>query len=187
MMAHREEHEFCLYVKKLFPNYFNCKKVLDVGSLSINGSNRKLFEQCEYIGLDLGAGENVDVVSLAHEYDEPDNSFDVILSTETFEHDMYLSKTLANIIRLLKSGGLFFFACATTGRAKHGTRTIKPETSPFTAKMSMWRDYYKNLTEKNIRAIIDIDAVFGEYKFEELHIKMSIYPCHDLRFWGIKK
>jgi hypothetical protein len=42
-------------------------------------------------------------------------------------------------------------------------------------------DYYKNLTEEDIRKCIDIDDKFYLYEFE-------IQPDHcDLYFWGLKK
>jgi hypothetical protein len=42
-------------------------------------------------------------------------------------------------------------------------------------------DYYKNLTEIDIRKCIDIDNIFSEYEFE-----VEYNHC-DLYFWGIKK
>ena len=39
--------------------------VLDIGSLDVNGNNRCHFiEPREYVGVDVGPGANVDVVSL---------------------------------------------------------------------------------------------------------------------------
>ena len=79
-MAHKEQREFCLAVKAMFPDFFRDKTVLDMGSLDINGSNRYLFENCTYIGIDLSKGENVDVVVMAHEFSG--GPFDPILHTE---------------------------------------------------------------------------------------------------------
>jgi SAM-dependent methyltransferase len=171
-MAHYEQIEYCSMISWKFPDKFKNCKVLDVGSLDINGSNRGWFVDCEYIGLDIGVGKNVDVVCKAHEYDAPDESFDTIISTECFEHDKYLPETLKKIVKLLKLGGLFVFTCATTGRAEHGTEGFTPKESPFTP------DYYKNVTEKDVREIIDIDKIFEKYEFNILGT--------DLRFWGIK-
>jgi hypothetical protein len=52
----------------MFLQYFIDKCVLDVGSLDINGNNRYLFDNCEYTGLDIGEGPNVDIVMPIHEY-----------------------------------------------------------------------------------------------------------------------
>ena len=59
------------------------------------------------MGLDVGEGPNVDVVTPGHLYDGEDESFDVIISTEVFEHDMFYEKTINNIIRMLKPNGIF--------------------------------------------------------------------------------
>ena len=88
-MAHEAQRQYCLKVKKRFSKWFHKKKILDAGSLDINGSNRYLFTDCEYTGIDVGEGKNVDIVSTIHEFDAKDDSYDVIISTECFEHDMY--------------------------------------------------------------------------------------------------
>jgi hypothetical protein len=76
-------------MKELHPEHFKDNKVLDIGSLDINGNNKFLFDNSEYIGLDIAEGNNVDVVCIGHEYDAPDETFDTIISTEALEHDMY--------------------------------------------------------------------------------------------------
>ena len=88
-MAHKEQINYVNKVKNKFPEYFKNKKVLDIGSLDVNGNNRFLFDNCNYIGLDVGDGNNVDVVCPGHKYDAPSEFFDVIISTEVFEHDLY--------------------------------------------------------------------------------------------------
>lgn len=185
-MAHLQQKNYCLSVKNQHPKYFMNTTVLDCGSLDINGNNRYLFENCEYIGIDIGPGKNVDVVTTIHEYYETDEKFDVIISTECFEHDMYYEKSLKNICRMLKSKGLFLFTCATIGREVHGTQTITPESSPLTSDINVdgWNNYYKNLDEKDIRNAIDIDNIFSEYEFR---LKQFPNDPDDLYFWGIKK
>ena len=179
-MAHKEQQEFCLDVKRRFPQFFIGQRVLDIGSLHINGNNRGLFTDSHYIGVDLGTGPNVDVVSKAHEYAGAAESFDVVLATEVFEHDRYYPKTLRAMTQFLRAGGLLFFTCATTARQEHGTRSFGPWDSPFTSRLPEWADYYKNLTEGDIRDVLNVDRVFDEYEFSvnDTH--------HDLRFWGIK-
>lgn len=43
-MAHKEQREFILKVKRMFPDFFREKFVLDIGSLDINGSNLSVFK-----------------------------------------------------------------------------------------------------------------------------------------------
>ena len=130
-MAHNEQRDFCRSVKQILPSYFNNTMVLDIGSLDINGSNQFLFDDCLYIGVDVAEGRNVDLITTGHQLMLPDASVDVIISTECFEHDQFYDKTLKNIFRMLKPGGLFLFTCATTGRPEHGTRRTSPQDAPL--------------------------------------------------------
>lgn len=181
-MAHREQQEFCMAVRKLFPEHFHMKRVLDVGSYDVNGNNRYLFPHCDYIGIDVGEGPNVDYISPGHEW-VSDYQYDTIISTECFEHDMHWKSTWQNICyNLLKPGGMFLMTCATIGRNEHGTRRSGAGDSPSTTNMSNdWSDYYLNLTEENIRSAINPDEVFSWYKFYSNDI------AKDLYFWGIKR
>ena len=79
--------------------------MLDVGSLDINGNNRHLFENCEYVGLDVAPGRNVDVVSTAHRYGEPDESFDVVYSEGSLHHFRWPREMISEMWRVLKPGG----------------------------------------------------------------------------------
>jgi len=178
-MSHIQQQEYCKKIKQAMPFYFINKIVLDIGSLDINGSNADLFDNCLYFCLDIGCGRNVDIVSKAHELYLPDNSLDTIISTECFEHDQFYELTLKNTYRMLKPGGFLIFTCATTGRAEHGTRKSTPEDAPLLFG-DEWSDYYKNLTENDIRNILNIDKLFSEYRFEVNE------ESHDLYFWGIK-
>lgn len=178
-MSHKSQVDYCLWIKKKFPDFFKNKKVIDFGSLDINGCNKIFFENCDYRGLDIGPGKNVDIISKAHEYQGPDNYYDVVVSTEMFEHDQHLSLSLPNMVRVLRPGGLFFFTCAGPGRHEHGTRRTEPTASPLTSAMGEWGDYYKNVDEAMVRSIIDVDSLFSPYEFN--------YIPTDLRFYGIKK
>ena len=42
-MAHKEQWVFCGKVKALYPDYFENKKVLDIGSFDVNGNEEFLF------------------------------------------------------------------------------------------------------------------------------------------------
>jgi|TARA_R100001460_G_scaffold14654_5_gene32751 SAM-dependent methyltransferase len=177
-MAHQQQVNFLESVKTKFePHFKNCS-VLDIGSLDINGNTRFLFENAKYIGIDVGEGPNVDFVCKGHEF-VSDIKFDIVVSTECFEHDMYYRDTLRNCVNLLKPGGLFMFTCASTGRAEHGTRRTSPSDAPLL--QGEWSDYYKNLTEADVREVLDIEKIFVDFEFtyEKTH--------KDLYFWGIKK
>lgn len=184
-MAHKEQQDFCLKVKNTYPEFFSNKKVLDIGSLDVNGTNRYLFNNCEYIGLDVGEGSNVDVVCPGHLYDAPDGFFDVIISTEVFEHDMFYEQTIMNIMRMLKDGGLFFFTCASVGRPEHGTIRCGSECAPLLMSISEeWGNYYKNLIPSDFEKIPKFKETFPDGKFELKNTNIQI-PS-DLYFVGIK-
>lgn len=176
-MAHKQQADFCLYVKGLYPHLFDEVDVLDVGSLDVNGNNRYLFDNYSYTGIDLGEGPNVDIVSKGHEY-KPNKQFDVVISTECFEHDMHWKETIKNCVELTKSGGLFIFTCASTGRPEHGTSRSLDWASPFSHLQ--FNDYYKNLTEDDIMEVLD------PLDFTEIYFEYN-KKAADLYFYGIKR
>jgi 2-polyprenyl-3-methyl-5-hydroxy-6-metoxy-1,4-benzoquinol methylase len=179
-MAHKEQQDFCMGVKSLHANLFKDVNVLDIGSLDINGNNRYLFENYTYTGVDLALGNNVDVVSKGHEF-KSDVLYDVVISTECFEHDKMWRETVLNCIKLVKPGGLLLFTCATTGRPEHGTQRSQTNwASPFTTKE--WNEeYYQNLTEEDFRKVFNPNEIFSEYGFSVNTVSKDLY------FYGIKK
>jgi SAM-dependent methyltransferase len=197
-MSHSTQQDFISYVKDKFPSFFENKKVLEVGSLDINGTMRSFFSNCDYLGIDVGEGRGVDLVAQGQKYDAPDESFDVCSSGECFEHNPYWAETFANMVRMCKSGGLIFFTCATTGRSEHGTSRTDSGSSPLTVSIG-W-EYYKNLDEQDFRESFEesFDEIFSEYEFHSTvdydnptefikNMRTYINPCEDLYFWGIKK
>lgn len=197
-MAHKEQKDFLNRMKEKFPGAFNGKRVLDIGSFDVNGNEKPWFDDCDFIGLDIGPGKGVDVVCPANEYDAPDQSFDTIISCECWEHNPFYRESIQNSVRMLKSGGFFIFTCATTGRPVHGTKTqdsidrknLKTAqgnpanswiTMPNVSREEWDNEYYRNVTEEDIRGCIDVDSIFSSYQFE-----VEKNHC-DLYFWGIKK
>lgn len=171
---HKEQKDFCEQIKARYPQYFKNKNVLDVGSLDINGNNRYLFTNCQYTGLDVGAGSNVDIITPIHKY-EPGFKYDVIISTEMLEHDRYLHVSLKHMFKLLKPGGIIILTAATVGRNEHGTHQHEPESSPYT------NDYYKAVKPDDIL----ISLIWQEFNVYELSIDTRTIA--DIRFFGIKK
>lgn len=87
-------------------------RVLEVGSKSYHSQDtyKALFPapRFAYTGLDLEAGENVDVVPAnPFIWDEiAECSFDLCVSGQTFEHNPYFWITFAEMARVLVPGGL---------------------------------------------------------------------------------
>ncbi len=82
-------------------------RMLDVGSLNVNGSTRELFSG-ETVGIDLQAGPDVDIVMAAADLGERfgAESFGVVTCTEMLEHDPTPWLTLAAIAEVLSPGGV---------------------------------------------------------------------------------
>ena len=173
---HKKQREWCESLKERFPQYFDCVRVLDIGSLDINGTNRYLFDNCHYVGVDIVSGPGVDTVCRGHEVFG--DQYNVVLSTNTLEHDMFWHLTLPQMIRLTKHHGLMFFSCSYSQR-QHGTREKKPKDSGTVQLQSDWSDYYRNLKVGDVCSVLKPERSFGTY--------MIGVTGKDLRFWGIKK
>lgn len=178
-MAHPQQREFLTAISTKFSHYFNGVKVLEIGSLNINGTVRDFFKNCDYTGIDVGKGPGVDIVAQGQNFDAPSNTYDTVISCECFEHNPYWEQTFMNMYRMCKSSGLVIMTCATEGRPEHGTTRTSPRDSPLTIKQG-W-EYYRNLTERDFLQIFNIGAMFLGHSF------IPDSRNHDLYFWGIKK
>jgi SAM-dependent methyltransferase len=190
-MAHYAQQEFLINVRRHFLSYFIGKSlsdkinVIDFGSQDINGNNRFLFFNYNYTGVDIGPGNNVDIVSKTHEF-QSDQTYDIVISTEALEHDMFWEKSIQRMVDLLKPGKLMLITCASTGRPEHGTVRSEGKdafSSPLTANIEEgdWMNYYRNITEYDIRSVLDIDKIFASYQFF-----YNPEPHCDLYFYGLK-
>lgn len=169
---HSEVAVFVKEVRSTHPTFFKKRKVLEVGSLDLNGSVRKYFKRCDYVGLDLAEGRGVDVVMPIHEYN-PSQPLDVVISTEMLEHDVHWQESLKKMYSILKSHGLLLLTCASTNRPEHGTRRSDPNASPFTT------DYYRNISIQDFSSVLKPE-MFNPYFIE------SRTNDNDLVFYGIK-
>lgn len=149
-MAHQDQFEFIGITRDNFPDFFRGTRVLEVGSLDINGSIRRHFDACDYVGIDVGPGPGVDLVVAGQHYAAPTDSFDVVVSCECMEHNPAWRETTANMIRVLRPGGLFLLTCAAPGRPEHGTIRTETYSSPLTAALG--QTYYGNLHRRDFEA-----------------------------------
>lgn len=179
---HSEAQKFLSYIKTILPFFFVNKRVIDIGSGDINGNNRHLFEKSEYIGVDVIKAPNVDIVSRAKDLPDTIGTFDVVISSECFEHDMQLYDTFQRILELLKPDSLFLFTCAGIGRPEHGTLRTSPHDS-YSLKQtdSTWYpNYYQNLSMDDIVKIMPLEKYFNEIHFYRNN------KSNDLYFYGIR-
>jgi SAM-dependent methyltransferase len=178
-MSHPQQLFFVGGIKQFLGEFFQQKKVLEIGSLDINGSVRTFFEGCEYVGLDVGEGKGVDLVCYGEDHGAKANEFDVVISCEAMEHNPGWRKTWLNMLRVVKESGLVVMTCASTGRRQHGTVEYTPTDSPLTMEKN--QSYYRNLVEDDFKAIIPCDAWFSVWSFYCDH------TSHDLYFFGLGK
>ena len=109
------------FVQSNFKNLDPKKKlrVLDVGSLDVNGTYRNLFDAdlWVYEGIDMEHGKNVDFVPAAP-YDRKElksNTYDLVISGQALEHIEYPWKTFENIERVLKPSALCCIIAPSSG------------------------------------------------------------------------
>ena len=109
------------FVQSNFKNLDPKKKlrVLDVGSLDVNGTYRNLFDAnlWVYEGLDMEHGNNVDFVPAApYDWKElKSNTYDLVISGQALEHIEYPWKTFENIERVLKPSALCCIIAPSSG------------------------------------------------------------------------
>ena len=169
---HQQQVDFIKTVKAAFPEMFKNKSVIDVGSQDINGSNLQFFEDCEYLGMDIGEGKNVDVVAYIHEWiEKTEKRFDVVISGEMLEHDEFWEQSIKAMYKACKPGGLIVITCAAPGRPEHGTKKSEGWCSPFTT------DYYRNISKE------DLEYALEGLPFEKCE---ASHQGWDLYFWGVK-
>jgi SAM-dependent methyltransferase len=95
-----------LAIKYLAP--LGGSRVLDVGSLDVNGTYKPIFQrgpEWTYVGLDIEKGKNVDRVCPEIPWDLPDPPFDAIISGQCLEHVERPWLLVPEMARHLRRGG----------------------------------------------------------------------------------
>lgn len=174
-MSHPEQLQFVDQVRRIFPRHFDGARVLEIGSLDINGTIRSRFVGCDYTGIDVAEGPGVDVVCQGQDYAGPDAAFDTVISCEVMEHNPHWVETFRNMARLCRPGGLVVMTCASWGRREHGTSRSEPDNSPLTVGKG-W-DYYRNLRAEDFLAR-QLVQPFADWAF------FQNWRSYDLYFVG---
>jgi len=101
-------------------------KILDVGSQDICGSYKGIFKEHGYVGFDIFPGKNVDITN----WEEIDNnSFDVVISGQAFEHIENDQAVIDEIARVLKVGSFCCIIAPSIGpkHCEHDYRRYQPK------------------------------------------------------------
>lgn len=97
--------------------------VFEVGSMDVNGTARASLQEpgMNWVGCDLSAGPGVDLVGNATEELEklPNESLDMVVSCECYEHDLRFMLTNHFARAKLKKGGYYVVSTPTTGFPEH--------------------------------------------------------------------
>jgi len=101
---------FSEYVSQL-----DAPRVLELGTARFDPTLSSMHPElvpnaAEYLGLDIVAGEDVDIVADVHRLSEKvgEESFDVIISCSSFEHFKYPQLAAHELMKTLKIGGVIF-------------------------------------------------------------------------------
>lgn len=98
---------FKLFQDFYFPNNFSFD-VLEIGSQNFNGGLREFKRtNMNWFGIDLSEGPGVDrVICVGEQLPFPDESFDLVLASSVFEHDIQFWNTFIEMIRVTKKHGI---------------------------------------------------------------------------------
>lgn len=111
---HASSFDHCRHFVEQYLDDRTVLQIADVGSYDVNGTYRPLFTRpCwEYVGFDVVAGPNVDVV-LPQGNDElwtPAAAFDVVVSGQCVEHVQKPWQWIKHVASLAKKGGIVWIA-----------------------------------------------------------------------------
>ena len=123
---HLGNRDFLNDMSTKYPGNFNGAKVLELGSLDLNGTARDHFSGCQYTGIDIVPGKDVDVVVAAKNTIFLPDQFDTLITMSMFEHDPTWKQSFAHNLQWLRSGGLLIACWGAEGNLHHGPEPWKP-------------------------------------------------------------
>jgi SAM-dependent methyltransferase len=117
---HKTNRLFWEYCQNKYKRWFDGpNRVLEVGSMNINGSVRDHFTGfTEYVGVDWRPGPMVDVVCKAEDM-VFDHNFDTVISASMLEHDPAWNKSLERMVSFVAPGGILLLSWGAAKNKHH--------------------------------------------------------------------
>jgi len=126
--------------REIYPN--DNYKVIEIGSLNINGTIRIIFADAKnYCGVDMQTGPGVDLIADSAYWLAPE-PVDIIVCCEVFEHAQEWRRIVEMTYKNLKPGGIFIGTAAGEGRFPHSAIDENP--------IRDW-EYYANIGARDMR------------------------------------
>jgi len=160
------------HVAKQYSPFNKEQKLLEVGSWIAPGQENIICRKTigplvgEYIGLDMQDGPGVDIVADAKKIPFDDNHFDIVISTDCYEHIDWPREVTHEIFRVLKPGGVFYL------------------TTVFDFEIHGYPDDFWRFTPNCINLLLN-DAGFNVAEFDGAGGQHNKRPC-VVRGIGIK-
>lgn len=117
-------------------------RVLEFGSLNINGTTRDVITAISYYGIDRQKGPGVDEVVQSAAVYRSLARVDLVVCCEVLEHTPELYGICSSAFDNLRPGGVFLVTCATRARQPHSAVDGGPLRNG---------EYYHNVSEKELK------------------------------------
>jgi SAM-dependent methyltransferase len=196
-------HDTAFYIGTLAMNIYadlRSDSILEIGSQSLNGGLREnALPTTRYVGVDIEAGEGVDVVV---EPGKPlpveEGSFDLVMATSVFEHDPFFWMTFLEMCRAAKDGGYIYINAPSNGvvhRYPQDNWRFYPDSGRALAAWAALQGTPVTVVESFIAARDkdiwnDFVAVFRKGPIKRALPKVFLHeqvPCTDIITWKSKE
>jgi hypothetical protein len=196
-------HDTAFYIGTLAMNIYadlRSDSILEIGSQSLNGGLREnALPTTRYVGVDIEAGEGVDVVV---ESGKPlpveEGSFDLVMATSVFEHDPFFWMTFLEMCRAAKDGGYIYINAPSNGvvhRYPQDNWRFYPDSGRALAAWAALQGTPVTVVESFIAARDkdiwnDFVAVFRKGPIKRALPKVFLHeqvPCTDIITWKSKE
>lgn len=130
------------------------QRVLDIGC---GYMPYKKYFNCHYVGADPLSSVRPDIVCSAWKIPVDNNSFDGVILNQSLEHILYVRKTIAEIERVLKPGGLVIVTTPQT--MKNHSQAIAADESPYNnfaqTGMQNWQNDFYRFTKYGLISLFE--------------------------------